>query len=307
MSALALPNVGTEEERRGYIGASEMAAILGLDPFKKASEIQLEKLGELPPRPKNERMQRGHRLEDVAAAWYSDETGRRLARINRTVRLPRWPHLACHPDRRVIGESRLVQIKTRWSVPDELPKNWEAQILTELGLTGLAIGDLALMTFEDLVIFEVPRDDLAIRDLFEYAAEWWERHIVRRVPVIDGSPALSRYLNQAPEGPVRRATADEAQYMAQLRRIRDEKRQLELTEGEIENSLRASMAGTSGIEGDGFAIAWKRTKDRVKTDWEALAADLSLSLPPEDYAERKATYTTTQEGTRPFRPTWKGD
>jgi hypothetical protein len=54
------------------IGASQIAAILGLDPFKSAAQLYGEMTGVATPSPENENMKRGKHLEPGLCSWWCD-------------------------------------------------------------------------------------------------------------------------------------------------------------------------------------------------------------------------------------------
>lgn len=57
------------------IGASQIAAILGIDPFKTAAQLFDEMTGRAPPDPENEHMKRGKFMEPGLCAWWVDLAG----------------------------------------------------------------------------------------------------------------------------------------------------------------------------------------------------------------------------------------
>jgi putative phage-type endonuclease len=59
--------------RAGRIGSSDAAAILGLDPFKSAADVWLEKIGIADGFDGNENTDRGNRLEPVLIQWAEDQ------------------------------------------------------------------------------------------------------------------------------------------------------------------------------------------------------------------------------------------
>ncbi|MFR4400922.1 MAG: YqaJ viral recombinase family protein, partial [Peptococcus niger] len=54
------------EQRKKGIGGSDAGAICGLNPWKSAVEVYLDKLGELPPVEDNERMRMGVTLKTTS-------------------------------------------------------------------------------------------------------------------------------------------------------------------------------------------------------------------------------------------------
>ena len=59
--------------RRGGLGASDAAAVLGLDPWRGPIEVWLDKTGQLPAT-SSEAMELGHALEPVIADRFTDRT-----------------------------------------------------------------------------------------------------------------------------------------------------------------------------------------------------------------------------------------
>jgi putative phage-type endonuclease len=285
------------------IGASQASVVLGLSPFETPYDLWRRLTGRAPAKVETPAMARGKRLEQVAADWTAEELGVRLRRVNRTVRDPRWPNLFCHPDRAVIGQRRLVQIKTKGRAYDErdelgeygVPLHVEAQVQTELALTGYAVATVALMTFQDLHLYEVPAVRLVAAAMCDRLNEWYERHIVQGEPV-------------SPYGPIReavdQATTEQEELVAALRALRMRLSSLELDEQRVTDLLKDSMAGGLALVGGGWRVTWKPTKDRVLTDWKAaLDAAEANGLDVRSYVEAQ---TTTVPGSRPFRLTYSG-
>jgi putative phage-type endonuclease len=87
------------KERRQLITASDVPAILDLDPYRGPVQVWASKVHGLEPQ-ENAPMRRGRRLEPVIAEEYSEETGRPLTRHDQhtLIRHPEIPWLACTPD-----------------------------------------------------------------------------------------------------------------------------------------------------------------------------------------------------------------
>lgn len=63
------------EARKRYIGSSDAAAVLGLDPYRSASDVWLEKTGRVDDFEGNENTERGNLLEPVVLAWAKKKIG----------------------------------------------------------------------------------------------------------------------------------------------------------------------------------------------------------------------------------------
>lgn len=63
-------------QRAGRIGSSDAAAVLGLDPFRSAADVYLEKTGKVDPFEGNEATERGNLLEPVLVNYASRQIGK---------------------------------------------------------------------------------------------------------------------------------------------------------------------------------------------------------------------------------------
>ncbi len=89
-------------DRSTGIGASEVAALLGLDPRKTPLSLWLDKTGNAPPFEGNRFTEMGQRCEPVIADAYAEREGVELETCG-TTRHPDLPHVFATPDRRVVG------------------------------------------------------------------------------------------------------------------------------------------------------------------------------------------------------------
>jgi len=87
--------------RQQGLGASEVAAVLGLDPFKTALDVFLEKTGQAEPLPENRFMRWGKRLEAVIADEYqANHPDELVSETGTTVGRELW--MLATPDRIVV-------------------------------------------------------------------------------------------------------------------------------------------------------------------------------------------------------------
>lgn len=283
--------------RQTYLGASDAPTILGLNPYQSAFELWLVKTGQKPETPETAITRWGHRVEQVAADIYQEETGRRLRRYGREVkgvfvpsvqRHRQWPEIACNPDRGVIGERRGVQIKSSWSTWSEIPERFVVQVQHEMGVMGWEVVDLALLTgFAGFATYEVRRNDALIDHLFEIERAWWQRHVVEgKEPERTG-----RYLNALRGEDVMRASDVQVDWLRERRAIDEAIERLKARRTGVDERIKRSMAGARQLDGSdhGVKATWVRpwSKEVEETDWHAVAlafraALLSGAEPPPD-------------------------
>lgn len=177
-------------ERQKYLGATDMAAILGVDEYKTALDVYNEKLGLVPPFEGNNQTKRGQKLEDIAAQEYAECQGVKVHRRHTELIHPEYDFIRGHIDRRVVGDKRPVEIKVPsrgmfYKIKREgLPLSWIVQMQTYLGLDRSPVGDFAPFCPDvwETLPFEVPADP----DLFEKiecaAVFFWTEYVQKRVP-----------------------------------------------------------------------------------------------------------------------------
>ncbi len=125
-------------ERKAGLGSSEAAAVLGLDPYKTALEVALDKWGLLPARD-SAALRWGLKLEETIAAAYTEETGLQAEAPPAAILWhPQAPWMFASLDRVVAGQ-RIVELKNSrtgdgWGRPgtDEIPEHYAVQVQHQL-------------------------------------------------------------------------------------------------------------------------------------------------------------------------------
>lgn len=179
--------------RRTGICATDVAAILGLSPWRSPLDVFLEKTNRAAPVEENEDMQRGTFLEDGARLWYAHRTGAKVAQPG-TVVHPRDSLIIATPDGVPLlpgGDVRGLEIKMPssahgWGEPgtDAVPDYYVPQVAWQLA---------AMPEWTDTVdVFAVlegkPRLYYVRRDveleglLVDEAHRFWRDHVVTGKP-----------------------------------------------------------------------------------------------------------------------------
>lgn len=322
----------TEEQiaaKSHQLGASAFAVLAGVSPYQTPFELYLQMIGELDPEAQRsdadrERMERGHRLEDVALDWDAELRGLSIERIRRDIVHPRMPFVVVHPDARVKPwrqTKRLLEAKTSARKWDVVPQHVEAQVQAQMAATGADVVDVVVLGFDGPPTpFEVPRNPELIAALEDLAAAFWDRVQRRDPPPIDGSRGASQYLDRLfRDGPEERADASQAAALDRLLRIRADVKALEAEDDELVNALKFSMAGGSRLFAPGVGrILWTAPAERRDVAWKGVAAayrerleetvirpgleadDARMALEELDAVEAEHTTVKTS---RTFRPT----
>ena len=128
----------TAEERRNYIGGSDIAAILGMSRWKTPLKLWLEKTGEVEPDDlsENEAVQLGIELEDFVAQKFARENNKKVRKTSQMYVHKKYPFMVAHIDRLIAGADEILECKTcasykqdEWE-EDKIPQEYILQVST---------------------------------------------------------------------------------------------------------------------------------------------------------------------------------
>ena len=269
-------------ERRAGIGGSDVAAILGLSPWKTPLAVYLDKIGQADEQPDNAAMAWGRALEPVIRQAYSDETGRDVATFAEALVHPDHAFMRANVDG-LTNDERVFEAKTArtahdWGEPgsDQVPLPYLLQVQHYMAVTGYAVADVAvLIGGSDFRIYEVPADAELQAGMIDSEAEFWQRVVDRNPPEpITLADARERWGRSDAAGIIE-ATSDT---LARLESLRKLKAQIdELTS--LADDAQAAVLRALGDKGDtlthnGHTLAtWKLAKARETFDVKRFRAD----------------------------------
>jgi putative phage-type endonuclease len=268
-----------DAERRSGIGGSDAAAAIGISRWRTPYELYLEKIGEAEPVPVTEPMRWGTLLEPVVAAEYSRRTGRQIE-TPPMLRHPVHEWMIGHIDRRVVGEPRIVEIKTTgigigWGEAgtDEIPLTYTCQVHHYLTLTGADVADVAvLIGGQDFRLYEVRRDDAIARELVEREHTfWWHVEHREPPPPVNTRDAVRRWGRLTSAGKVTASQTEEAA-IVRLRHIQKTRAELDADEDHYRRTILAALAdrGDTLVDLAGNIMAtWRLDKGRKAYTVEA--------------------------------------
>jgi putative phage-type endonuclease len=174
--------------RREGLGGSDAAVALGFSEYKTPYQLWAEKRGEVEPDDlsDNKHVEWGNRLEAVVAEKYADETGREIACVDEMLVHPDHPWMLANLDRRIVGESRGLEIKTSSALvngreawgeagSDMVPESYLLQVHHYLTVTQYDVFDLAVLFLKDLDfrIYTIHRNPHFSARLIEGESAFW--------------------------------------------------------------------------------------------------------------------------------------
>ncbi|MBQ2384318.1 MAG: YqaJ viral recombinase family protein [Oscillospiraceae bacterium] len=257
--------------RKGSVGGSDAATLLGMNPYSSPYALWAEKTGAMEPEDISgkEAVRLGNVLEPYVAQRFTEITGKKVRRENYILKNTDYPFAHANVDRLVIGEKAGLECKTT-SVLNlskfaggEFPANYYCQCMHYMAVTGYEKWYLAvLIGNQEVRVFEILRDEEEIAALMEAEREFWD-HVVRNVPPpVDGMKATGRTLDALHSDSGREA--DLAPVCRDLREYLDLKAQMK----ELERKLEHAANAIKSFMGD----ASRGSYGELKVDWKAVTS-----------------------------------
>ena len=294
------------EARKSGIGSSEVATIVGLNPWETPYQLWRRKVGLDEPKKESFAMKAGHYLEDAVSRFWADETGKEVIKRSATdwiIRDNDRPYLQVSPDRTYwLGESRSPEAKgilecktTQMAVDaDDLPKYWFCQVQYQLGVAGYTQGSLAWLCSGREFGY---RDLKLVPEFYEYLVAKVERFYTdcivggqepETVCVADVMLKYSRHTG----GKVVETSDEVFEAYQSLRGVRKELDALAERKEELEATIKMAFGDAEALSYGGETIAtWKAPKPSRKFDSKAFT---------EAYPELADEFSTTTQGARRF-------
>lgn len=288
-NVIALANVSgmSREEwlemRRNGIGGSDISAIAGLNKYKSAMSVYLDKVGETKIEDTTgEAAYWGNVLEDVVAREFQSQTDYKVRRDNRMLAHPEHPFMIANLDRVLVGKKEILECKTssayrlkEWEA-DEIPAEYILQVMHYLAVTGYEAAWIAVLVGGQKFIYKrIERDEEMIQYIIEIASDFWNNHVIKRVPpAYDGSKAssdlLGRMFPTAEQGSEAELPDDAEKWIEQYKKTSEQLDELKVQKTEAENKLKALIGGAEiGIAQNHF-VEWKTVKARETIDSKKL-------------------------------------
>lgn len=305
--------------RKQGIGGSDIAAIIGLSPWKTPRDIYLDKKGLVEPEPETDAMYWGTTLEDIVAREYSKRTGRKIERCNVQFKHPEYPFIIGNVDRVVYDDNgkkpvvngrlitrRILECKTAnqyaagdWGEPgtDQIPEHYKAQVQWYMGITGAEVCDVAvLIGNRDFRIYTVYRDVAVIAYLFAEGVTFWRDYI--ETDTMPPAVTLDDIEGVCHGTPKARAfaSAEIVKKVARYKELDDQIKALKAEQETLKLAICESIVDAVELcAPDARKLAtWSAAKLTQKTDWKAVAEELAAP------ADIIAKYTTETMSARRF-------
>ena len=300
--------------RQGGIGSSDAAAAVGLCPYKSQLELWMEKTGRTPiedaPPGMDDPRYWGTLLEPYVAVAYSQQTNRKVRKVNAVLQHPSCPYMLANLDREVVGcpDVQILECKTagEWGSKlwrDGVPEYVQLQVQHQLAVTNQAAADVAvLLCGQRLEIHRIERDEDVIARLTVLEARFWHHVTTDTEPPADGSESAGKALRQLYPGGGNTLDFCEdrglSDTFAELVALKDELEVRGQHAEHLKQTLQQAMGDAARAVFATGEVSFKRAQDGTGLDTKRLA---------QDHPELMAQYSVTKPGARRFLISAKAD
>ena len=274
--------------RESGIGSSEVATIVGLNPWETPYQLWRRKVGLDAPKQENFAMKAGHYLEDAVSLFWQDETGQQVIKSSAgdwLIRDDERPYLQVSPDRTYwladmphSNENKgILECKTTQMTIDEddIPKHWFVQVQYQLGVAGYQHGSLAWLTqgrnfgYKDLAF---------VPDFFAWLVEevdkfWVDNIQAKQEPTAANVQDILLKYNRHTDGKIVEVNDEIFAAYQDLKAVKDELSAIEEKKTALEEKIKLGFGDAEAISYDGQTLAtWKAPKPSTKFDAKAFTA-----------------------------------
>ena len=275
------------KQRESGIGSSEVATIIGLNPWETPYQLWRRKVGLDAPKNETFAMKAGHYLEDAVAQFWHDETGQTIIKqsagdwliVNKERQ-----YMRVSPDRTFwLGESRahkdkgILECKTTQMAidPDDIPKHWFTQLQYQLGVAELEHGSLAWLCSGREFGY---KNCAFVPEYFELLVESVEKFWIDNIQgkkepeAVNVQDILIKY-NKHTDNKVIEVGTDEYNAYTELKEVREQLDAIEERKKALEDKLKMCFGDAEAISYEGQTLAtWKAPKPSEKFDDKAFKA-----------------------------------
>jgi len=270
-------------ERQLYLGASDMAAILGVDNYRTPLDVFNEKLGFVESFEGNKQTLRGEKLENLAAQEYTEVTGRKVHKRSVELVHPQHDFIRGHLDRRVVGDKRPVEIKCpsrgmfHKMKREGLPASQIIQMQSYLWLDRSPVGDFAIFCADawEMLPFEVEAQPELFEQIEHAAVVFWTEHVLKQVPPdpIEADRPKLEFAKVA--GEVK--TVDDPEFI-EAAQLLQEAKQLEIDGKQLYDIAKQRIVELVGgnfgkYQGGGLRLSYYQSPGHVSFDKKTLKAE----------------------------------
>ena len=190
------------KDRRKWVGASDVAAIAGVNPYAGPYDVWLAKTGRLPALTSNPAMDAGSRFESAVMDWATEQLG--PMKLDVLLDAPGGLPIKARLDGMLNADRAPVEGKTAglfgpldrkaWGDEgsDAVPEWYIVQVQIQMLCSGACRGHIpAFLGGRGFSMFHVDRSDEVIESLSKTVDEFWSNNVQADTPPDDSTPSLA--------------------------------------------------------------------------------------------------------------------
>lgn len=267
------------QERKNYLGSSDIAAILGVSPYANAYDIFLQKTGRVPIDNKgNQATHAGTFLEVGVLDWAENQLGK-LKRYNDEklkdnieISVPGFP-IVDHPDSIVIETNRPVEGKTAGLFGpltenygegiDELPDRVIIQCHVHMLATDSDLCHVpCFIGGRGFVMYEVKRDMIILNAIMDASIDFWDNYVEKDSPPPNVIPS-GEFVKRIKREPEKSVDIDKV-LVDNWKNAKEMLKRAESIKNESQNELLAALGNAeAGIYPGGMVTFYEQSQKRT--------------------------------------------
>lgn len=284
--------------RKSYLTGTDAGAVCGMNPYKSAMQVYMDKTGTEIEVTDNEAMRLGRDLEDYVAGRFTEATGKKVRKSNAMYVSDEHPFMMANVDRLVVGERAGLECKTaslytadRWK-DGNVPEWYYLQCQHYMKVLEMDRWYLAVLIFGKGFQYTcLERDEELLNDLVSIEKNFWENHVQAKVlPPPDGSrnadELIQKYFHRK-EGAVVRMTGMDEQ-ISRRNELAGLIKKMQAEQKIIEQELKMYLGNAEAQTGisDRYRVTWTEYETR-RIDTERLKKERPEIY--EDYSKVQKT------------------
>lgn len=283
-------------KRQNGLGGSDIAALLGMSPYKTPVELWAEKVGH-PASQQREglHLRFGQHLEPFIATEFESQTGLVTQEYLDALVHPEHSFMYAHVDRFVVNEAwqpavvegavvadALLECKTasvynkdEWgpSGTDQVPRAYLLQCIWYMAVTGCSKAHIAtLIGNTDFRVYQINRDEKLEQLVIDQAKRFWFDHVLEGIAPTPRSTSDVKLLHPCEVANQRlEATPQIFEAVQQLKQLQEESKVLEEKSEILKTQIMHAMGSAQELSSCGKLLAtWKSSKPVMRLDANTL-------------------------------------
>lgn len=262
-------------DRKDYIGGSDISAVMGLSRWKTPLQLWAEKTGAVEPEDisNKDAVKWGNRLEEVCASAFEEESGLKVRRAPQLYVSKDYPFMRCQVDRLITGTDDLLEIKTAsaWKEKEwegeEIPQEYILQVQWQLMITGRKTGYIAVLIGGQKFLWKKIEADYSIfQSMIESALNFWKM-VQEKTPPMAMPDDNSFIVELYPKGDDRmvEASQDISDAIKQLQLLKAEEIKIKEEKEKIEVKIKEAIKNLGGIKTPEYLVKWSFVRGSTYT------------------------------------------